>query len=183
MKIDEINLLGKHNISNVLAAVSISVCAGVPVNIIYESVKNFKAVAHRLEFVREIRGIKFYNDSKATNVDSAIKALESINNPIVLIGGGYDKNVDYYDWINKFKNVKQLILIGEVKNKIAMQCRQLGFNNFIICETFEEAVKKSFEIANANDCVLLSPACASWDMFKNFEQRGDLFKSIVNSLS
>ena len=183
MKIDEINLLGKHNISNVLAAVSISVCAGVPVNIIYDSVKNFKAVSHRLEFVREIRGIKFYNDSKATNVDSAIKALESINNPIVLIGGGYDKNVDYYDWINKFKNVKQLILIGEVKNKIAMQCRQLGFNNFIICETFEEAVKKSFEIANANDCVLLSPACASWDMFKNFEQRGDLFKSIVNSLS
>ncbi len=183
MSVDEINLLGKHNISNVLAAVSISVCAGVPLNIIYDSVKNFKAVAHRLEFVREIRGIKFYNDSKATNVDSAIKALESINNPIILIGGGYDKNVDYYDWITKFKNVKQLILIGEVKNKIAAQCKQLGFNNFTMCETFEEAVKKSFEIANANDCVLLSPACASWDMFKNFEQRGDLFKSIVNSLS
>lgn len=183
MDAEQINLLGKHNISNVLAAVAISVCVDVPLNIIYNTIKDFKAVSHRLEFVREINGIKFYNDSKATNVDSAVKALQAIETPIILIGGGYDKNVDFYDWIKEFKNVRKLILIGQVKEKIAKQCEELGFFDYVICQTFEDAVKKSFEIAKSNDSILLSPACASWDMFSNFEKRGDLFKSIVNSLA
>ena len=179
---DEINLLGEHNICNVLAAVAMCVCVGVPLDIIYNTIKNFKEIEHRLEFVREINGIKFYNDSKATNVDSAIKALDSIKTPIVLIGGGYDKNIDFYDWIKKFQNVRYLVLIGQVKNKIAKQCDELGFKNYILLENFDEAIKKSFEVAKSGDSVLLSPACASWDMFKNFEERGDLFKQIVKSL-
>ncbi len=182
MRTDEINLLGEHNICNVLAAVAMCVCVGVPLDIIYNTIKNFKAIEHRLEFVREINGVKFYNDSKATNVDSAIKALDSIKTPIALIGGGYDKNIDFYDWIKKFQNVRYLVLIGQVKNKIAKQCDELGFKNYILLENFDEAIKKSFEVAKSGDSVLLSPACASWDMFKNFEERGDLFKQIVKSL-
>ena len=182
MSIKDINLIGEHNLSNILAAIAASVCANVPLNIIINTIKNFHAVPHRLEFVRNLNGVDFYNDSKATNVDSAIKALKSIKKPIILIGGGYDKKVDFYDWIRSFKNVKRLILIGEVKEKIASQCCELGFTNFDICENLADAVEKSFESAQKGDCVLLSPACASWDMFKNFEQRGDLFKTIVNSL-
>lgn len=182
MNIGEINLLGRHNVSNILAAIAICVCVDVPLNIIYNTIVNFKTVAHRLEFVREISGVKFYNDSKATNVDSAIKALEAVKNTVILIGGGYNKNVDFYEWIKYFKNVRYLILIGEVKNKIALQCDKLGFKNYLLLEKFEDAVKKSFEIAEPGDCILLSPACASWDMFENFEMRGDLFKQIVNSL-
>ena len=182
MTIKKINLLGEHNLANVLASIAICICLNVPLEIIYNGIINFKAVEHRLEFVREINKIKFYNDSKATNVDSAIKALESIkNNNIILIGGGYDKKIDFYEWIKRFNRVKKLILIGQVKYKIAKQCDELGFKNYILCDDFEEAIKKSFELAEKNDYVLLSPACASWDMFKSFEERGNLFKKIVMS--
>ena len=184
MDIKQINLLGEHNLANVLASIAMCVCFGVDLKLIYDGIKNFKAVEHRLEFVREINKIKFYNDSKATNVDSAIKALEAIkNNNIILIGGGYDKKIDFYDWIRKFNRVKKLILIGEVKYKIARQCDELGFKNYILCDdnNFEMAIKKSFDLAQENDYVLLSPACASWDMFKSFEERGNLFKKIVMS--
>jgi len=179
--IQEINLLGEHNLSNILAATAITICAGIPKKIICDSIKNFKPVEHRLEFVREINQIKFYNDSKGTNVDSSIKALQAIKSPTILIGGGYDKHINFYDWIKNFDRVKYLILIGEVKNKIASQCEELGFKNYLLADSFIEAVKKSYDLASPGDCVLLSPACASWDMFDNFEQRGNLFKQIINS--
>ena len=184
MDISKINLLGEHNIYNVLAAIGICCCLGVDLKIIYDGIINFKAVAHRLEFVREINGIKFYNDSKATNVDAGIKALEALKDKnIILIGGGYDKKNDFYDWIKKFNDVKKLILIGEVKNKIAKQCDELGFKNYYVCEDdLELAIKKAIEFGESGDYVLLSPACASWDMFKNFEERGDMFKKIINKM-
>ena len=184
MDISKINLLGEHNIYNVLATIGICCCVGVDLKIIYDGIINFKAVAHRLEFVREINGIKFYNDSKATNVDAGIKALEALKDKnIILIGGGYDKKNDFYDWIKKFKSVKKLILIGEVKNKIAKQCDELGFKNYYVCEdNLELAIKKAIEFGESGDYVLLSPACASWDMFKNFEERGDMFKKIINKM-
>lgn len=184
MDISKINLLGEHNIYNVLATIGICCCVGVDLKIIYDGIINFKAVAHRLEFVREINGIKFYNDSKATNVDAGIKALEALKDKnIILIGGGYDKKNDFYDWIKKFNDVKKLILIGEVKNKIAKQCDELGFKNYYVCEDdLELAIKKAIEFGESGDYVLLSPACASWDMFKNFEERGDMFKKIINKM-
>lgn len=183
MDINKINLIGEHNICNVLAAVGMCVCLGVDLKIIYDGIVNFKAVEHRLEFVKEINGIKFYNDSKATNVDSAIKALEALEGKnIILIGGGYDKKNNFYDWIKKFKNVKKLFLIGEVKNKIAEQCDELGFKNYVLIDDLEKAVREAFKFGESGDYVLLSPACASWDMFNNFEERGKLFKKIANEI-
>jgi UDP-N-acetylmuramoylalanine--D-glutamate ligase len=183
ININKINLIGEHNIYNILASICVAACVGVPSDIICDTVKNFKAVEHRLEFVREIDKIKFYNDSKGTNVDSSVKALQAIKSPTILIAGGYDKKVDFYDLINNFTRVKELILIGEVKNKIASQCDELGFKNYSFADSFIDAVKKSYELASSGDCVLLSPACASFDMFDNFEQRGNLFKQVVNGLS
>ncbi|MDR1150342.1 MAG: UDP-N-acetylmuramoyl-L-alanine--D-glutamate ligase [Clostridiales bacterium] len=180
---DEINLLGMHNISNICAAIAICFCANIDIKIICNAIKKFKNIEHRLEFVRKINKIKFYNDSKATNIDSACTALEAFRDKnIILIGGGYDKHVDFYDWINKIKEikVKYLILIGETKNKIKNQCEELNFKNYLLCESFEQAIKKSFDLAISKDCVLLSPACASWDMFDNYEQRGNIFKDLVN---
>lgn len=181
--IHDMKLLGKHNYENVMAAVAIAMHAGVPIDCIRKAVKEFNAVEHRIEYVREVNGVKYYNDSKGTNPDAAIKAVEAMVRPTIVIGGGYDKDSSYDEWIASFGDkVKALVLLGQTKDKIAAAAKKAGFANIIMTESLEEAVKVSSEQAKSGDAVLLSPACASWGMFKNFEERGDLFKQYVNSL-
>lgn len=181
--IHDMKLLGKHNYENVMAAVAIAMHAGVPIDCIRKGVKEFNAVEHRIEYVREVNGVKYYNDSKGTNPDAAIKAVEAMVRPTIVIGGGYDKDSSYDEWIASFGDkVKALVLLGQTKDKIAAAAKKAGFANIIMTESLEEAVKVSSEQAKSGDAVLLSPACASWGMFKNFEERGDLFKQYVNSL-
>lgn len=181
--IHDIKILGKHNYENVMAAVAIAMHAGVPVECIRKAVMEFKAVEHRIEFVREVNGVKYYNDSKGTNPDAAIKAVEAMVCPTVVIGGGYDKESSYDEWIASFGNkVKCLVLIGATSDKIANAALKAGFNNIIKASSLEDAVKTCSRQAVPGDAVLLSPACASWDMFKDYEERGRLFKEYVNRL-
>ncbi len=181
--IHDMKLLGKHNYENVMAAVAIAMHAGVPIDCIRKAVKEFNAVEHRIEFVKEVNGVKYYNDSKGTNPDAAIKAVEAMVSPTVVIGGGYDKQSSYEEWIASFGDkVKCLVLLGATKDKIAQTARKAGFENIIMVESLEEAVKVSSEQAEPGDAVLLSPACASWDMFKSFEERGTMFKEFVHKL-
>lgn len=177
---DEMKLLGRHNYENVMAACGVCIAAGVPLDVIVKAVKDFKAVEHRIEFVVEKNGVRYYNDSKGTNPDAAIKAVEAMERPTILIGGGYDKHSDYDDWIRSFgSKVKLLVLIGQTKEIIAQSAKRLGFENTVLCDTFEEAVETCINAAKPGDAVLLSPACASWGMFKNYEERGRLFKELV----
>lgn len=181
--IHDMKLLGKHNYENVMAAVAITMHAGVPIDCIRKAIKEFNAVEHRIEFVEEINGVKYYNDSKGTNPDAAIKAVEAMIRPTIVIGGGYDKKSTYDEWIASFKDkVKCLVLLGETKDEIASTARKAGFTNIIIVDSLKEAVEVSSKQAVAGDAVLLSPACASWDMFKSYEQRGRLFKEYVHEL-
>ncbi len=181
--IHDMKLLGKHNYENVMAAVAIAMHAGVPVECIRKAVKDFNAVEHRIEFVCEVNGVKYYNDSKGTNPDAAIKAVEAMITPTVVIGGGYDKQSDYGEWIDSFKDkVKCLVLLGDTADKIERAALDKGFADIIKTSSLEEAVKISSEQAVPGDAVLLSPACASWDMFKNYEERGRLFKEYVGKL-
>lgn len=181
--IQDLQLLGMHNYENVMAAAAIAHGAGVPWETIRTVICSFQAVPHRIEFVREVQGVKYYNDSKGTNPDAAIKAVEAMVSPTVVIGGGYDKQSVYDEWIASFGNkVKSLILLGQTKDKIAEAAAEAGFTAVTKVETLEDAVKEAARQAEEGDAVLLSPACASWGMFKNFEERGDLFKQYVNKL-
>ena len=179
----DMNLLGDHNVENVMAACGIALAMGVDLDVIRETVRNFKAVEHRIEYVCTKNGVKYYNDSKGTNTDAAAKAIGSMTSPTVLIAGGYDKGVDFTDWIMGFNGkVKDMILIGQTAEKIKETAMSCGFTNIHMCEDLTEAVKKASELAVDGDCVLLSPACASWGQFKSYEQRGDLFKKLANGL-
>lgn len=180
---EELRIPGNHNIENVLAAVAISVSMGVPPEIIRDVVIHFKGVEHRIEFVDKIDGVEYYNDSKATNVDAAIIGIQSMKAPVVLIGGGMDKGTDFSEWIDAFDGkVKALIVMGETADKIIKTANQKGFFNIKKVSSIEEAVRLAKETAQKGDCVLLSPACASWDMFKSYEERGKLFKKAVYAL-
>lgn len=181
--IHDMQLLGVHNYENVMAAVAIAMHMGVPVECIRKAVAEFKAVEHRIEFVREVGGVKYYNDSKGTNPDAAIKAVEAMVTPTVVIGGGYDKQSSYEEWIASFGDkVKCLVLLGATADKIEETARKAGFTNIVRVGSLKEAVEASAVQAQSGDAVLLSPACASWDMFKSYEQRGTLFKEYVNQL-
>ena len=181
--VSELKLLGTHNYENVMAATAMAVAYGVPMDIIRKTVKEFAGVAHRIEFVCEKQGVAYYNDSKGTNPDAAIKGIQAMNRPTLLIGGGYDKDSCYEEWIENFDGkVKYFVLLGQTKEKIAQAARNCGFENVILTETLEEAVTTCANLAQPGDAVLLSPACASWGMFKNYEERGDKFKEIVNAL-
>ena len=183
ISIDEVQLLGNHNYENIMAAAAMASAAGVSDDIIRETVRSFKAVEHRIEFVRTVDGADYYNDSKGTNPDASIKAVEAMVKPCILIAGGYDKESTYDELIEAFKlKGKLMVLIGETAGKIRECAERHGFNALIDAETFEDAVKLCHENAEPGDAVLLSPACASWDMFKNYEERGRLFKEYVNSL-
>ena len=179
----ELKLLGTHNFENVMAAVAMAYYAGVPMESIRRSICEFTAVEHRIEYVTEKNGVVYYNDSKGTNPDAAIKGIQAMNRPTLLIGGGYDKGSSYDEWLNSFDGkVRYLVLIGQTKEKIRDAADRLGVCPCILCEDLEEAVKVCAEKANPGDAVLLSPACASWGQFDNYEQRGDMFKEYVKNL-
>ena len=181
--VEELQLLGTHNYENVMAASAMAIAYGVPMDVIRRTIKAFTGVAHRIEFVCEKEGVAYYNDSKGTNPDAAIKAVQAMNRKTLLIGGGYDKDSEYDEWIESFDGkVKYLVLLGQTREKIAAAARKLGFENIIMVETLEEAVLTCAKLAQPGDVVLLSPACASWGMFRNYEERGDKFKEIVNAL-
>lgn len=183
INVNELNILGTHNYENVMAATGIALSLGVPMDKIVEVLKRFQAVEHRIEYVTEKRGVKFYNDSKGTNPDAAIKGICAMNRPTLLIGGGYDKQSEYDEWIESFGGkVKLLVLIGQTREKIAACARAHGFENIVLCDTFEEAIDTCYRNAVSGDAVLLSPACASWGMFKNYEERGRIFKEYVRAL-
>ena len=179
----DLKLLGKHNFENVMAAVAMAYYDGVSMESIRKSICEFTAVAHRIEYVTEKNGVAYYNDSKGTNPDAAIKGIQAMNRPTLLIGGGYDKQSSYDEWIEAFDGkVRYLVLIGQTKEKIKEAAEKHGFHDIILCENLEEAVKVCAEKAQPGDAVLLSPACASWGQFDNYEQRGDMFKEYVRNL-
>lgn len=183
VKTDDLKLLGKHNFENVMAAAAMAYYAGVSVESIRKSICEFTAVEHRIEYVTEKNGVVYYNDSKGTNPDAAIKGIQAMNRPTWLIGGGYDKGSRYDEWLNSFDGkVRSLVLIGQTKEKIREAAERLGVCSCILCEDLQEAVKICAEKAQPGEAVLLSPACASWGQFDNYEQRGDCFKEYVKNL-
>lgn len=183
INVHELNLLGKHNYENVMAAVAVGMKMGVEQEKIKEVLRCFKAVEHRIEFVRERCKVRYYNDSKGTNPDAAIQALKAMPGPTLLIGGGYDKHSEFDEWVSLFPGkVKKLVLLGQTRDKIYECCRRHGFNEVSFAEDMNEAVKTCASFADEGDYVLLSPACASWGMFKNYEERGNIFKRCVEEL-
>ena len=183
VRTEELKLLGKHNFENVMAAVAMAYYDGVSMESIRKSICEFTAVAHRIEYVTEKNGVVYYNDSKGTNPDAAIKGIQAMNRPTLLIGGGYDKESGYDEWIEAFDGkVRYLVLIGQTKEKIKEAAEKHGFHHIILCEDLKEAVNVCARKANPGDAVLLSPACASWGQFDNYEQRGDMFKEYVRNL-
>lgn len=178
--VDDLKLPGIHNYENVMAATAMAWMMGVSSADIHDAVISFKSVEHRIEFVCEKDGVKYYNDSKGTNPDAAIKGIQSMVRPTYLIGGGYNKNADFTEWIEAFdKKVTKLVLIGETADQIADTCERLDFKDYVKVSSLKEAVSLCSENAVNGDAVLLSPACASWDMFSSYEERGRLFKKYV----
>ena len=183
LAIKDLKLMGAHNVENVLAAVGISYYMGVPVDVIRDVATSFKAVAHRIEYVDTVDGVAYYNDSKGTNPDAAIQGIRAMTTPTCLIGGGYDKGSTYDEWIEAFgSTIKYLVLIGQTSKAIADCCEKHGFTNYEFATSMEEAVEKCASHAKPGEAVLLSPACASWGMFDNYEQRGRIFKELVRKL-
>ena len=180
--VKDLNLLGKHNYENVMAATGIAYSYGVPLDKIREVLVRFTAVEHRIEYVTEIDGVRYYNDSKGTNPDAAIQGIRAMDRPTCLIGGGYDKQSEYDEWIGAFDGkVKKLVLIGATAKKIADTCERMGFHDYVFADSLQEAVDICHAAAVSGDAVLLSPACASWGMFDNYEQRGRMFKDMVRA--
>lgn len=180
----ELNIPGRHNYENVMAAAGMALAYGVPLEVIQNVCRQFKAVEHRIEYVTEKHGVVYYNDSKGTNPDAAIKGIQAMDRPTLLIGGGYDKESSYEEWIKSFDGkVKYLVLIGQTKEKIAEAARACGFEDIVFEESLEDAVQFCADHAVSGDAVLLSPACASWGMFPNYEVRGRRFKELVNQLA
>ena len=180
---NELSLPGDHNLENAMAAILMTYVVGVDLEVIKHVLITFKGVEHRLEFVTNKNGIMFVNDSKGTNPDSTIKAIGSYERPIILIAGGMDKHSDFTDMMKcATKNVKELVLLGETADKIEASARKEGLENITKVKNMEEAVKKAYELAKDGDVVLLSPGCASWDMYPNFEARGLDFKENIYKL-
>ena len=179
----DMNLVGLCNVENVMAAIAVAEGMGVPMDTILKVVRTFRAVEHRIEFVAAKGGVDYYNDSKGTNPDAAIQGIRAMQKPTILIGGGYDKQSEYDAWIESFDGkVKWLVLIGQTREKIAECARKHGMDRIRFADTFEECLKLCTELAQNGDAVLLSPACASWGMFPNYEVRGQMFKEYVNGL-
>ena len=180
---EDTTLVGIHNIENIMAAIGITINMGVPADVIKEAIRKFKAVEHRIEYVKTVDDVLYYNDSKGTNTDASIKAIQAMTRPTVLIAGGYDKKVQFDDWAKELEGkVKCLVLLGDTANQIATTVKKYGFENIIFTKSLKEAVDECKKNAEPGDAVLLSPACASWDMFDSYEQRGDVFKDFVNQL-
>lgn len=175
----DLKIIGKHNYANLMAAILEVYFFGLSFEQIGKAAKTFISIEHRLEFVDEVSSVKIYNDSKATNVDSAIKAIESFASPIIIIAGGYDKKIDYTDFVKAFKkNGKNMILMGQTKYMLADLCKEYAIP-YKLVDNMDQAVKASCEIAEAGDIILLSPASASWDIYDSYEQRGADFKAKI----
>jgi UDP-N-acetylmuramoylalanine--D-glutamate ligase len=181
MGVSEVHLRGEHNIENVLASMAITAGYGVPTATLAKAIGDFRGVEHRIEYVASLGGIEFFNDSKATNVDSAIKAVESFDSGLILILGGKDKGAPYDPLVDAMRGkVKHVLLIGEASEKISK-----AIGSRFACsrvETMADAVNRAREVGTVGDVVLLSPACASFDMFENYEHRGREFKKAVQEL-
>lgn len=179
----DMRLEGVCNAENVMAAIAIAQEMEVPMETILRVIREFRAVEHRIEYVAEKRGVVYYNDSKGTNPDAAIQGIKAMSRPTILIGGGYDKENEYDEWIESFDGkVKWLVLIGQTREKIASCARAHGFESIRMADSFEECLQLCTRLARPGDAVLLSPACASWGMFPDYEVRGRLFKEYVNGL-
>ncbi len=179
----DIGIPGDHNVENVLAAAAICYFGGIAPDIIKKGICEFEGVEHRIEFVKEINGVKYYNDSKGTNTDASGKAIDALKKGIILLAGGYDKKEDFYPFVKSFGGrVKHMYLIGVTAPIIAEACEKAGFHDYTIMKDLPQCVESAFEIAEPGDTVLLSPACASWGMYNNYEERGRHFKDCVRAL-
>lgn len=190
LAVDELSIPGRHNAANALAAVAACIAAGAAPEQLGEPLRRFKAVEHRLEFVREVNHVRYYNDSKATNSQATITAIRSLKPPIVLIAGGLDRGSDYTELLPVFRErLKAIVAIGETREKLAGIARQAGLTKVEVVEPVEDAermlelaVRQAANLAEPGDIVLLSPACASWDQFVSYEQRGSMFKNSAHTL-
>lgn len=181
INIDDIKIKGMHNYENVMCAILVAKEFNVSNEVIKEVLTTFNGVEHRIEFVKNINGVDFYNDSKATNVKSTQIALNTFKNPTILILGGLDRGHSFEGLTEYLGNTKLIVCYGETKNRIKEFADNINIDCYVV-DDLESATKKAFELSSNGDTILLSPACASWDQFDNFEKRGDLFKQIVNSL-
>ena len=175
-EVSDLKLPGRHNLYNAMVAAAMAYKMGVSIESIQDVIKNFKGVKHRLQFVREINGVRYYNDSKGTNPDSTEVAIKAFDKPVTLLAGGYDKKTGFASIMPYLKDVKKMYVFGETKDQL-----KAIYPEAVVLETMEEALNLAHQEAIAGDIVLLSPMCASWDQFKNFEERGDIFVSIVES--
>ena len=183
---DEIYIPGPHNLENALGAVCVAAAMNVPAPVIRHSLKTFRGVEHRIESVRELDGVEYINDSKGTNVDSTIKAVQTMSQPTVIILGGYDKHASFDPLSREIINspmIRHAVLIGETAGLIRNSLERAGFTSVTHADSMRDAVEKARSIADKGWCVLLSPACASFDMFKDYEERGRVFKEIVKELN
>ena len=180
--VNDVRIPGAHNIENALAATALARCYGIDESVIAHTLKTFPGVEHRIEFVREVGGVRYINDSKGTNPDAAEKAAAAMDRPTVIILGGYDKKNSFTSMIAGFgEQILAIVAIGDVQANVLRDAAEAGFDAVHTADSFENAVNKCRDIAQDGWNVLLSPACASYDMFDNFEQRGNVFKEIVNS--
>ncbi|MBH5316902.1 UDP-N-acetylmuramoyl-L-alanine--D-glutamate ligase [Paenibacillus sp. GSMTC-2017] len=189
MPVDDLGIPGRHNAANALAAIAACLSAGAAPELLAEPLTFFKGVEHRLEYVCERSGVKYYNDSKATNATASTMSIRSLKGPIVLVAGGLDRGSDYLELLPVFKELKALVTLGETREKLAHVAELAGLSKVQVVNaekdaesTLQQAVKQAAALAEPGDIVLLSPACASWDMFASYEQRGSIFKQSAHTL-
>jgi UDP-N-acetylmuramoylalanine--D-glutamate ligase len=181
--VQDIFIPGAHNLENALAASLMARVMGATAEEIAVTLKTFKGVEHRIEYVDTIGGVKFYNDSKGTNPDASIKAIQAMKGPTVLIAGGMDKGSSFDEFIDAFgETVTHMVVLGETADKLIKAAKEKGFDRVYRVGSVEESVRKAFSLASPGYNVLFSPACASWDMFRDYEERGRVFKSAVRAL-
>ena len=176
--LSDLHLPGMHNVQNAMVAAAMAYKMGVSAEQIRQGIREFKGVEHRIEFVRELHGAKYYNDSKGTNVDATVTALKAFDHPVILIAGGYDKKTGFEGLRPYLDKIRTMIVYGETK----MQLKEM-VKDAVVVDTMEEATMKAYELAGQGDVVLLSPLCASWDQFSDYEQRGRIFKQLVQDLA
>ena len=183
---DELYIPGPHNLENALAAACMATACSVSADVIAHTFRTFTGVEHRIEFVRELEGVRYINDSKGTNVDSTIKAIQTMNRPTAIILGGYDKHCDFTPMVKEMlasDYIREAVLIGVTADQIERQCRENGYVNLHRAATLKDAIDQCRALSADGWNVLLSPACASFDMFPDYEARGRIFKELVNELN
>ncbi|MFS0672348.1 UDP-N-acetylmuramoyl-L-alanine--D-glutamate ligase [Ornithinibacillus sp. 179-J 7C1 HS] len=182
MSLNDIVLVGEHNLSNILAAVSAAKLSGASNQGIYDVLSTFAGVKHRFQFVEKINGRLFYNDSKATNILATQKALKAFKQPIILLAGGLDRGNGFDDLIPYLSHVKAMVLFGQTADKLKDVAERAGVHIIKIAQDVQDAAQMAYEISESGDVILLSPACASWDQYKTFEERGDMFIQAVHTI-